>query len=65
MFINAGGGMKKKYEPIGCTVETLIINKMVVKCKAGQPAEELLDKIESLIKRFSEEGDWVFSWSIE
>ena len=57
--------MKKKYEPIGCEVQTLIINKMAVKCKAGENAKELLDKITTLIENFSEDGDWSFKWSIE
>lgn len=57
--------MKKKYEPVGCEVQTLIIKNMTVKCKAGENAEELLDKITNSIKRFSENGDWTFRYSIE
>ena len=56
---------RKTYEPVGTDVQTLRIRAMVVKCKPGENAEELLDKIETLIKRFSEDGSWHFRWDIE
>ena len=55
----------KTYEPIGTEVEVLTIKNMEVKLKPGERAEELLDKITSLIKRFSEDGNWVFKYSID
>jgi hypothetical protein len=57
--------MNKKYEPVGCEVQTLNIKSMHVKLKAGENAKELLDKMTALIKRYSEDGDWVFKWDIE
>jgi len=35
-----------------------------VKCKPGENAEELLDKLTDLIKRFSEDGNWHFKYDI-
>ncbi len=56
---------QKTYEPVGTVVQTLTIKSMIVKCKAGENAEELLDKVTSLIKRFSEDGNWTFKFSID
>ena len=55
----------KIYEPIGTEVETLTIKNLAVVLKPGETGEELLDKIEALIKRFSEEGNWHFDYSID
>jgi len=55
----------KVYEPVGTEVQTLRIKYMEVKLKAGENAEELLDKIANLIERFSEDGDWQFKFSID
>lgn len=53
----------KTYEPVGCEVQTLRIKNAVIHLKAGENAMELLDKFEALIKKFSEDGNWVFKWS--
>uniref|UniRef100_A0A6M3KTG6 Uncharacterized protein n=1 Tax=viral metagenome TaxID=1070528 RepID=A0A6M3KTG6_9ZZZZ len=54
----------KIYEPVGTEVQTLTIKYMVVHLKPGENAEELLDKIEALIKQFSETGKWTFKFDI-
>ena len=55
----------KTHEPVGTDVQTLLIKHMVVHLKPGENAQELLDKIEALIKRFSEDGQWHFKYTID
>jgi len=43
----------------------LLLDCAEVKLKCGENGCELVDKLEALFRRFSEDGDWVFSWSIE
>jgi len=57
--------MVKTYEPIGTDVEILHIKNMSVQLKPGERAEELLDKITNLVKRFSEDGNWTFYFKVE
>lgn len=57
--------MGKVYEPVGTEVQVLKISHMVVDLKPGENAEELVDKIEALIRQFSEDGKWWFSWKVE
>lgn len=57
--------VKQKYKPCGTEVQVLKISNLVVDLKPGENAEELVDKIEALIRRFSEDGKWWFSWKVE
>lgn len=61
----AKGNAVNKYEPVGTEVQTLRVENLWVQCKPGENAEELVDKLEALIKRFSEEGNWQFKWDVE
>ncbi len=42
-------------------MEVLKVEDLVVKLKEGERVEELVDKLEKLCKKFSEEGNWWFS----
>ena len=55
----------KTYEATGTDVQVLRIKYLMVKCKPGENVEELLDKIIELIERFSEDGDWTFTFNTE
>jgi len=55
----------KTYEPIGTEVETLRIKHFYATIKTGDRAEELLDKIEALVKQSCHDGEWSFQWDIE
>ncbi len=55
----------KTYEAVGTDVQVLRVKQMVIKLKPGESAQELLDKMESLIKRFSEDGNWNFKFSVD
>ena len=56
---------KKVYDTEGLEFQTLRIKNMTVQCKSGEIAEELLDKMTNLIKRFSEDGNWWFKYDVE
>jgi len=58
-------GKVKKYEAVGTDVQTLKIENLAVQLKPGENANELVDKLEALIRRFSEDGKWVFKYDIE
>ena len=53
------------YKPLEGKVQVLRIKNMWVQCKPGEDAKDLMDKIEALIKRFSEDGNWTFKYDIE
>ena len=46
-------------------IQILTIKDMHVILKRGEDANELVDKIEKLIKRFSESGKWTFQFKVE
>ena len=46
-------------------MEVLRIRDVVVKLKEGERADELVSKIERLIKKFSEPGNWWFRFEGE
>jgi hypothetical protein len=57
--------MPKTYEPVGTDIQVLKVTHLEVKLKAGEKADELVDKIESLIRRFSEDGNWWFLYKVK
>lgn len=57
--------MKRKYKELETECQVLRLKSFYVKLKPGEYAEELVDKLESLIKRFAESGDWEFLYDVE
>lgn len=57
--------MPKTYEPAGTEVQVLKIKDMYVALKPGENAEELNDRLEKLIGKFAEDGNWHYKYSIE